>query len=304
MRSSNLRIRTVPHLAARLGIADKRLIQLAEQMSSHVRDVAIPKDDGGFRKAFAATGDLATVHTRIRIRLLEPLPLPAGFHGSVSGRSPVTNAAAHVQKPIVANADIKDYFPSIHHSRIYRLFVSLECSPDVARILTRITTYNSSLAQGFSTSPKLANLVLAQMWPRIRGLEESMDVDATAYVDDLTLSGASRAEKALQILETIVLESGFDLNPRKRKVMARNSQQLVNNLVVNAKVNVPKAERRRLRSEIYRAKARGLRAAGGESSVRYFRHLRGRLGWARYVNPQWGRRLASILDQLRPPHGS
>lgn len=304
MDNSKLRIRTVQHLALRLGIAEDRLLKLGEEMKRHVREVLVPKDDGGIRKAYAASAELAVVHNRLRTRMLDSLPLPKGFHGSVRGHSPVTNATAHVRKATVANTDIQDFYPSIHHSRVYRLFVKLECSPHVARILTRLTTYNSCLAQGFSTSPMIANLVLAQVWPRVRGLEKSMQMEATAYVDDLTLSGARHTEAALGTMETILVDSGFDINYRKRRVMSKNEQQSVNKLVVNDKVNVPKQRRRELRSEIYRASRLISKAAEGDSSGKLLQRLQGRLAWARHANPQWGERLARILNGLQHPDGN
>lgn len=156
-------------------------------------------------------------------RLMERLLLPRleaspHNHGGVRGRSILSNASAHEKSTYVYTADIADFFPSIHHYRIYELFVeAFECSPHVARICTRLCTYDYHLAVGIPTSPLLADQAMSEIDARIHGACESAGLAYTRFIDDLTISGGFDfvGSGFLGLVPRIVEEHGFRLNPKK-----------------------------------------------------------------------------------------
>ena len=60
------------------------------------------------------------------------------------------------------NLDVKDFFPNVRHYIVYRMFRrELGFGRDVARLLTRLTTFRAGLPQGAPTSTAIANVLLA-----------------------------------------------------------------------------------------------------------------------------------------------
>ena len=89
------------------------------------------------------------------------------------------NAERHLRSQFAFSCDIMEFYPSIHSSRVYRLFAKIQgCSPDVARLLTRLCTYRYHLALGLITSPLLADQFLT--------IDETLlregDIDADGHV--------------------------------------------------------------------------------------------------------------------------
>ena len=111
-------------------------------------------------------------------------------HGGVRGRHIKTNVEQHIESTFVFTADVSNFYPTISHKRVYRLFVEdFACSPDVAHICTKLCTYKHRLALGLITSPMLADQVMRRIDARIGGLCRNAGLVYTRYVDDLTISG-------------------------------------------------------------------------------------------------------------------
>ena len=66
--------------------------------------------------------------------------LKASAHGSVAGRSILSNAAPHCRHAVVVNMDLKGFFPSIGFPRVRSVFQRLGYSPAVALILALLCT--------------------------------------------------------------------------------------------------------------------------------------------------------------------
>jgi len=139
-------------------------------------------------------------------------------HGGVKGRSILTNASTHTKSVYVYAVDISDFFPSIHYKRVYRLFFErFGCSPDVARICTRLCTYDYHLAVGLPTSPLLADQAMRDVDTRIHGACKIAGLTYTRFIDDLTISGQFDFVKSgfLDLVPRILEEHGFRINPKK-----------------------------------------------------------------------------------------
>jgi RNA-directed DNA polymerase len=156
---------------------------------------------------------------RLYRRILLPKLVPSPYsHGGIKSRSIKTNAEPHLGSRFVFKADISNYYPSIHYKRVYRLFVdALQCSPDVARLCTKISTYKHHLALGLITSPILADQVLRRVDRRIAGLCGKNRLTYTRYVDDITISGPYDLRRSgfVRLVERILADDGFKTNPDK-----------------------------------------------------------------------------------------
>jgi RNA-directed DNA polymerase len=295
-----MELQSFQNLEQALGIPTNQLRFLANSIDDNVifKSKAIK---GKTRTICDPSYKLKKVQRLINKQILQTIPLPESLYGSVIGKSPKTNANQHKEKPFVYGLDIKDFYPSIHYTKVHKLFLSLDCSDDVAWLLTRLTTYKGSLAQGFPTSSTLANLILAPITPRIQKLCNQHNITFTFYQDDLTISGGYRIPNLVNLFTTIMKQEGFEFHhlPKKKKTMPRTTKQEVTGYVVNHKVNVTKDYYRKLRMTIHLCKVKGIKAIARDMPVEKFREsLIGRIQHVTEVNPVQGKKLLDEFESL------
>ena len=218
-----LRIRQVKHLAHRLGVTVKVLEKVAEAPERWCEELVLldPAKPTKPRDVLNVRGQLRQIQSRmLRNVLLPALPISQFSHGGVRGRHIKTNVEPHLESTFVFTTDISDFYPSISHNRVYRLFAeTFECSPDVARICTRLCTYDHHLALGLITSPILADQVMHPIDGRIGRACRKAKLVYTRYVDDLTISGPYDLETSgfADLVQRILAEHGFLVNPDKHR---------------------------------------------------------------------------------------
>src|SRR4029434_6840124 len=102
----------------------------ASAVTHYVR-FQVPKKSGGLRELAAPHHDLAACQQWILVHILEKIPVAEAAHGSVPGRSTMSNAVPHVGRAAVVNLDLKDFFPSITFPRVKGMFQGLGYSAAV-----------------------------------------------------------------------------------------------------------------------------------------------------------------------------
>jgi RNA-directed DNA polymerase len=141
------------------------------------------------RMVVSPQGQMRTLQRRLYRCVLAPRLARSPYsHGGVPGRNVLTNVREHIGQPFLFTADIADFYPSIHWTRVSRLFIDLNCSLDVARICARICTYKNCLSQGLLTSPILADQLMRPVDDRIAAACHKLDATYTRLVDDLAVS--------------------------------------------------------------------------------------------------------------------
>ena len=162
-----LKLRTVKDLSRHLGMPAEDLWDLARTLGTDqgkkllYRSREKPKKSGGTRQIDAPTDRWKWVLRRINKRILQRVKVDPTALGSVRGKKLIDNVSPHVGKPMVATCDLANFFPSIRSGRVYETFQAIGCAPDVAHLLTRLTTVDGRVPQGSPTSPMLAVLVTA-----------------------------------------------------------------------------------------------------------------------------------------------
>jgi len=231
----HLCITRLTHLSYRLGFPTKLLEEVADKAEEYYKFVLIHKPNGGVREISIISQPLKKIQGAIH-RLLTEIYLPENVHGGIRGKSNYTNAKVHCKKNLILTLDLEKYFPSISHHRVYGLFLhELKCSRDVARLLTNLCTVKGQVPQGASTSTDIANLVFRKTDYRLMGLATIFGFEYTRFVDDLTFSGQNISQPFINIVKSIVKDSGFRLNDAKEKLRAKNQPQIVTGLVVKFK---------------------------------------------------------------------
>ena len=233
----------------------------------------------------------------------------------------MTNAAAHVGRLLVVNADLSDFFPSITFPRVRGVFRQLGYSPAVATVLAllctesprRTVTYAGrpfhvatgprDLPQGACTSPALSNLAARRFDSRLAGIAAKLGWTYTRYADDLTFSATGdQAEGKVGYLlarvRHIAADEGFAVNEKKTRVLRPGAAQTVTGIVVNERLGVPRDTVRRLRAILHRAKAEGLAAQNRENHPHFEAWVRGMVAYVHMVNPAQAAPLRAALEAL------
>ena len=267
-----------------------------KSMKDHVNVYEIRTNGGRkVRKIYAPSRQLSWVQNRIRYGLLFKIPVEDCVHGFVQKRGIVSNALTHGSRRCawVMNIDLKNFFPSINTGRIFGLFKTLFGFNDaVAGQLSRLTTHDNHLCQGFCTSPDLANFVAWKLDRRLMGLARRMGIVYTRYADDLTFSSIDRKrprpESVLKTVTQIVDEENFTVNPDKVAIMGVGRRQVVTGLVVSEHgVNVPRRTRRLLRAAVHH---------WPQQTPERRASIRGWLSYLHAVDPELAQRLLKAID--------
>jgi len=292
----------------------------------HYRYRWIPKSSGGSRLVEVPKPRLKQIQRLILHEILSCVEPHEAAHAFRSGRSTVSGAAAHIGQRIVLRIDLREFYPSVHSSRVQAVFRTLGYPEPVARLLTGLCTNAvpdevlesglpaanacttatgltlAHLPQGAPTSPALANLCCFRLDCRLAGLAKAMGIHYTRYADDLIFSGGREFERNLRRFRifvcAILLNEGFAIRRRKTRVMRSGSRQEVTGLVVNHRLNVPRNEFDRLKAILHNCATRGPQSQNRDGLDNFREHLRGRIAYVRMIHRQRGDRLQALFDRI------
>jgi len=226
MENSIKEINSPKHLGWILGIPIADIDHVIQDIDKYYRswDKLKRNPDGSpkivngekkYRPINESLSSLKTIQSRLNDRILKYIPLPKNVLGGVKTYSTKHNAKLHKGNKFKFCTDIYNYFPSISHIRVYDLFISLGHSPDVSRILTKITTQDGKLPQGTPTSTSLANLVFRDIDQELLEYCSSNSIIYSRWVDDIVLSSKSDFKNKLSVIINIISKSGFKIHNRK-----------------------------------------------------------------------------------------
>lgn len=299
--SERLDLYSFRYLEFLLGFSRLQLSELSNQAARHYRPFyKEPKVRPFARKPITKKkrlidnpkGVLKKVQRRINQRLLKPLILPEHLLGGVPGKCIRDNAYLHLGSPCIVTVDIKKFFPSITPLQIYRVWrIRLNCSPRIAAVLTRLTTFRGYLPQGAPTSTLLANLVLSSSDCGIKAACEAAGIRYSSWVDDLAFSGLN-AREIVQSVVSALIQAGFRLSHQKIKIMGAGDRKTLNKLVLSKFVSVERAYISRIRAGIHNLRV------GKVSNAEVPAYVRGLEGSINYVHLMQPQKAAKFRSQL------
>ena len=215
----------------------------------------------GYRTVYSVLPHFASSALKVLKFYLNDLYVPNDcVHGFIKKRNIVTNARMHLNKKLILNVDIKNFFESINIDMVRGVYEKLGFQKDIAEILSNITTLNSRLVAGFSTSPVIANLYCNEMDEELMHVCSQNNITYTRYADDITFSGDKI--DILSDVGEILQRYGFEINKSKTRYYYRGNGQYVTGLSVEdaVKPRVPKYVKKRLRAEVYSICKYGLKS--------------------------------------------
>ena len=150
-------IARIESLASILSISKDELLEISSNMGSLWKPGRLlRKKSGEPRPTIDAKPSLKTLHEKIKNRMLKKVYYPAyllgGIEDKMTPRDYKRHAVIHSGKIILISEDVKDFFPSSSSNVVNGVWKYLfRCTPEVAELLTNITTLNGSLPQGWKT---------------------------------------------------------------------------------------------------------------------------------------------------------
>lgn len=229
------------------------------------RHFTIPKKGGGERQISAPVNGLKSILFSLNT-ILQAIYEPSSYAmGFVAGRSVVNNAKMHIGQRYVYNIDLKDFFPSIDKSRIWKrlMLPPMNLSRDMAHLVAGLCTMRLEegesvryvLPQGAPTSPVITNMICDSLDRQLAKLAKRFGLRYSRYADDITFSSMhyvySENGAFVQALNKIIEKQHFTINPRKTRLQQPNQRREVTGLVVSDKVNVTRQYTRELKTILH-----------------------------------------------------
>ncbi len=217
------KITNLNELEALLDIKVDQLIYLAHNMATNVRisHKEKPGQPGKFRTITAPSDKLKEIQRRIKASLLDDYPYPSYCYG-LGGNTLKQHGRKHGGRSTTVQVDLRDFYPSIRHKLVYEMWSNKFNYPhEVARMLTKLTTMNGSLQQGFPTSSHIAAIVAEDYTNSVNEYCKFHGLIFTQYIDDLNISGKNIDQRLL--FKTIVpmgRKYGLVIKKSKTKVNA------------------------------------------------------------------------------------
>jgi RNA-directed DNA polymerase len=210
------------------------------------------------------SNDLKLIQKRIK-NLLGRIKVPDNVFSGIKGRSYVDNALIHKGQNLryLYKIDLAAFFPSISRETVYSFFLKdLCCSPDIAHVLTNLTTVDLSksntdlnevyrflelkkvkstnhLISGAPCSQILSYLVNHRMFDELQDLADKNRVTMSIYVDDITFSSEHRISRRFKnSIIRIIKKYKYRVSSKKVKSYSKIYPKLVTGVIIDSKGNL------------------------------------------------------------------
>lgn len=275
------------------------LYAVSNHIKKHYHTAQIPKRNGSVRRLLVPDALLNTIQKNLLHHVLDGLSFSVYATAYKKKTTVLDNALSHVGQEQVMKLDIENFFENITFPLVYQsAFPAIYFPPAVRRILAELCCYEDYLPQGAPTSPTVSNLVMKSFDNYMGAWCEERGIHYTRYSDDMTFSGVFDEVELKNKVKNYLLTMGFVLNEKKTKLLGKHTRQTVTGIVVNEKADVGRAYKREVRAEVYYCKKYGVMehlrrcnkkewmTEGESDTVRYLRHLLGKIQFILQISPE------------------
>ncbi|MCG7929954.1 MAG: reverse transcriptase family protein [Candidatus Thiodiazotropha lotti] len=299
-------------LASILSTTPSELVDLTDSVPSLWKPgKVLVKKDGTPRPTHDARKPLKVIHECIKNRLLKQVDYPSYILGGISDikttRDYARHAALHTKKKILISEDIRDFFPSTTNDvvlNIWQRFFNFH--PEVATLLTKLTTHEGVLPQGWKTSGYLANLALWDREPDFVTQLHRQGLVYSRFMDDVTVSAPfplSKTELSNIISGIYGMLASRDFKPKraKHKISTGKQRMEVTGLNVNAaSPSMPKQRRNQIRTQVFQCEQLFKQNARSPEYLAQWRKASGSVGTMKRFNPGEAKGLRARLTAVKP----
>lgn len=290
-------IPSIKNLCFILNETESSLKNLVKNVPHSYREIYIVKPDGTKRRLDSPNLDLKTLQRKILDYYLNKIPLPKYVYGIGKKKTIIENAGMHLRSNELISIDIKNFFPSVHYTRVNGLFVDMGCEDGVSKTLTKLVTLNYCLPQGAPTSPYIASLVLFNLDLRIFNLCRAMRLTYTRYFDDIFISGHLLPERLKSDLIKIIEEEGYICKAEKIHHYKRGTKKLITGLTIqDKKLSVDNKEE--LLAYLKKIKRDGVTTLKTDNPEKERLILQGKVNFISSVSPAYGKILKRVFESI------
>lgn len=292
------------HLSKLIGIKYSNLYHYIMNADDFYQEFSVTKKSGGERIISSPSLNLKKIQRWILDNILINFNVDESAKGFLKDNSIVDNAKMHINKALVYNIDIKNFFPSISEKSVYFLFFNQGYSSEVSFALSKLLSFRGYLPQGSPCSPLLSNIICLKMDQDMKILAHKINADYSRYADDMTIStnDVKLFVGKKEAFKKIVKYSGFNLNDKKERMQFENQPQFVTGLVVNNGVKVRRRFKKDVEQQIYYCEKYGvfnhLKQVKLEKKSFYKEYLYGKVNFIKSVEENIGIELLERLDRL------
>ncbi|ENV3613997.1 reverse transcriptase family protein [Escherichia coli] len=205
-------------------------------------------------------GELLKIHELIKQRIFSKISLPKYITGGRKGVSYIDDCKSHLNKSIIIQEDMKDFFPSIKQDLIAKAFqYYMNFSPEVSSLIANLSTLEGTLVQGTKLSTDIANLIFLEEEAFISEEVGKLGGNYTRYVDDITISFESEVNnedisKIKTMILSMALKSGGRLNRKKSRVLRNGQSKIVHGVKVIKEIRPTQKRKHHIRMCLFNLK--------------------------------------------------
>ena len=166
--------------------------------------------------------ELKRIQKRILTLLMSHVEIPTYAFGGVPKKDNIKNSKYHQGNKYIFTTDLRSFFPSISHNRVYEVYCNNGYSPTVARILTKLTTYKYQLPQGVPTSTLLALLAFKPIGDKLYDYALQHNLKFSIFVDDITISSKVDFKHLVPEILDIIVSAGYKISHNKTHYSTKN----------------------------------------------------------------------------------
>ena len=305
-------IARIESLASILSIGKKDLLEISDNIESLWKPgKLLYKKSGEPRPTLDAKPSLKILHEQIKNRMLKQVYYPAyllgGIEDKMTPRDYKRHAAIHSGKSILISEDVKDFFPSSSVDVVNGIWKYLFCcTPEVAALLTNITTLNGSLPQGWKTSGYLANLVFWDIEPELVKRLTMRGFSYSRFMDDITVSSKTKISKASKTfvvneIYRMLFSKGYSPKRSKHEIVSNNNRMEVTGLTVNANnPSLSKKERNNIRAIVHKCECHAKNERTSGVYRKLWNSASGKVGTLTRFHTEKGAGLRKRLRAVKP----
>lgn len=319
LRYRNKPIGSLDSLALLLGVSVSKLSNVAENAETfYFPNEPKIKSNGKIRQTYAVNEPLRTIQDKILEKIISGVDFPEYLQGSIKDvdtpRDYVRDAKLHAGREVLLKEDISSFFSSVRSRLVYKTWKYFFKFPrEVAKTLTKLTTYKNFIPEGAPTSPAIANLIFWDREPNLEFELRQKDYAYSRYVDDINVSFATRVDRMeLQNVTTKIygmfIACGLrpnrdkDKNGRlkKRVVRAKNKPMVVHGLNINSgRPTLPKDERFKIRAAVKEFEFFAQSVTSWDEIKKAYNEVNGRVNLMKRLHPKEAQKYVIKIQDIK-----
>ena len=308
----NSPIAHVSSLALCLSSSEEDLMKIADSVNElWMPGKQLQKKNGDLRTTFDAKPPLKKLHEKIKENLLKQVYYPQYLLGGIADkkftRDYKQHALVHSGKKYLIEEDVKDFFPSTSVNVVRSIWQHFfKFSPEVAELLTKLTTLDGTLPQGWKTSGYLANLAF---WDKEYQLVEALNKQGYAYsrfMDDISVSSGVKLQTknktfVVSKIYSMLYSTGYMPKRSKHEIHSASECMKVTGLIVNTKKpTLTQEDKNNIRAAVHECLKHSENDRVSNVYKKKWDRVSGRVGKLKQFHPDKAEKFRKILTDIKP----